>query len=357
MLLKGLSGSSRTSTGNPFFTIIIANYNGEKYLKVCLESLLKTAYSYYEVLVIDNCSTDKSVNIVKNFAKQYTNVKLIRNKFNMGVPVSRNRAMNYAAGDVLVFLDNDTAVHKHWLTGIAQVLSADRTIGAIQCKIFDFHKRDTIQEIGMKLFPYTGFGTPLGRGQRDVGQFNYAQGIIALGAALAVRKEIAKKIGGFDRVLYHCTDDLDFSWRVWLAGFRIVVAPNSIVYHYTKVHYPHYMLYYHLSKNSIRMIIKNYEIHNIVKYLPFAILLNIFGGIYILATRGSLTGLYGVIMGILQSMIYLPDTLQERGKVQKYRCVTDDEIFDCIMLSDNIFSIIKRYFKNAKTTVDLINNR
>ncbi len=335
-------------------SIVLANYNGKKYLKTCLTSVLKSSTKDFEIIVIDNNSTDESVEIINEFAKKDSRIRLFRNKMNMGVPFSRNKAIKKAKGAILVFLDNDTRVDRNWLQGISQAFSKDETIGGMQCKIFDFNKTDMIQEVGMKLYPYTGFGIPLGRGEKDNGQFEKEEEIIALGAALAVRKEVAGKIGGFDLKLKHTTDDLDFSWRIWIAGYRVVLAPNSKVYHYTKTHNLSNKFYFHLCKNSIRMLIKNYELSNTIKYLPFSLILNILGAVSVLFRKGSFAAILGVLQGFTWSLFFLPDTLRERSRVQSLRKARDKDIFDRIMISTNIFNMYKLYFRTEKTSVALM---
>lgn len=335
------------------FSIIIANFNGEKFLPDCLSSVFKTIGSNYEVIIVEDGSTDGSLKIISKFQQKY-HLQLVQNKENSGLVRSRNAAIGKAAGDILVFLDNDTKVDKHWLKGLEKVFSADQTIGAAQCKIFDFKKKDIIQEIGMKLIPYTGFGMPVGRGEKDSGQFDNPVEIVALGAALAVRKDLAERIGGFDQKLFHYTDDLDFSWRVWVTGFRVVLAPHSWVYHYTKVHNLTYKVYFHLSKNSLRMILKNYEIFNMLKFLPLSLALNIIGGLYVLFSRGSLSGVAGVTFGIIWNMLNFQDTLKERSKIQSLKKTADQDILNKIMVSNNIFKFAKLYFKTAETSVALM---
>lgn len=338
------------------FSIIIATYNGEKYLNECLDSVFETLYSRFEVIVVDDGSTDKSFQIFSDFQNKHR-FTLIKNKKNLGLVASRNKAIGRSTGDILVFLDNDTKVDKNWLRGLNETFSSDKTVGAAQCKIFDFKKREIIQEVGMKLNPYTGFGITLGRGQKDKGQFNYPQEIISLGAALAVKKEITQKIGGFDQKLFHYTDDLDFSWRVWISGYRVVLAPNAKVYHYTKIHKPNYKLYFHFTKNSVRMILKNYEVSNIVKFLPFSVILSIVGGIYVLLTRAGIYAIFGVLLGLIWNLFYLSDTLKQRNKVQKLRYKLDKEFFEKIMISTNLLSISRLYFTGAKTTVSLMRKK
>lgn len=332
---------------NKFISIVIANFNGEKYLKDCLLSVFKTQYHTFEVIIIDDGSTDNSSKILKTFSEK-NKFKLIKNKKNLGPAESRNKGINKASGDILVFLDNDTKVDKNWLKELEETFLSDKTIGAAQCKIFDFKKREIIQEIGMKLNPYTGFGITLGRGQKDQGQFIHQEEIISLSAALAVRKEIAKKIGGFDQKLFHYTEDLDFSWRVWISGYRIVLTPNSKIYHYTKEHDPTYKLYFHLSKNSLRMLIKNYEIFNMIKYLPFSLLFNIMGAFSVLFRKRNVSAILGVLLGFVWNLFFLKDTLRERAKVQSLRRVSDTTIFNKIMISSNIISVLRLYTIKAR---------
>ncbi len=335
------------------FSVILANYNGQKFLVDCLESVFKTRYPNYELIIVEDGSTDRSLEIIASFQKKYPLV-LLENKTNLGLVASRNKAIIRAKGDILVFLDNDTQVDKNWLEGLALTFSQDNHIGAAQCLIFDFHQRSIIQQTGMKLVPYTGLATTLDRGKKVSTNLKFPENIISLGAALAVRKNVAKRIGGFDEKLFHYTDDLDFSWRVWIAGYAVVLAPKAKVYHYLKSHKSTYKLYYHLSKNSIRMVIKNYEFKNVIKYLPFAIIINIVGAIFVLLTRASFSGVVGVFFGLSWSGINVFDNLEERKKTMKYRRVKDDDIFPRIMISDNIIDIVRRYFQGARVSTALL---
>lgn len=338
---------------SPRFSVIIATYNGQAYLKGCLATVFKTDYPNFEVIVVDDGSTDGSLELIN----KYTNRKelvLLKNKQNLGLVNSRNKAMTKSTGQILVFLDNDTEVDKAWLKGLAVVFSNDKSIGAAQCKMFDVKNRNVIQQAGMKLIPLTGFGVTLGRGQTD--RFNDQIEIVALGAAMAVRKDVAQTIGGFDKKLFHYCDDLDFSWRVWIAGFRVVLAPKSKIYHHLKVHPPTAKLYFHLAKNSARMMIKNYQLANSLKFLPTSVFFSIAGAVNILLSRGSWVGVLGVVTGLVWSFYYLPDTLAQRKKIQAFRKVNDQYLFKTIMVPINIPSIMKQYFQGSRVTLRLMRN-
>ncbi|OGM57854.1 hypothetical protein A3A50_02465 [Candidatus Woesebacteria bacterium RIFCSPLOWO2_01_FULL_38_20] len=321
------------------FSVIVANYNGEKYIENCLSSLFKTEYKNFEVVLIDDGSNDSSLDIINKFIRN-RNLVLIKKAKNQGLVTARNIGIEKSSGDILVFLDNDTQVDRNWLIALSSTF-LDKSVGACQCKIFDYYKRDEIQEVGMKIIPYFGWGMTLGRGERDNNQFNKQLEIVALGAAVAVRKEVVNLIDGFDQKLNHYTDDIDFSWRIWLSGFRIVLSPYSYVYHYTKIHNLSWKLYFHLSKNSFRMVIKNYELKNVIKYLPVSFLINCLGTFFVLVKRFSLSCFTGVFLGLCWTVINLNDTLRERKIVQKFRKFNDKTIFKKIMAKDSLWKIYR----------------
>lgn len=335
------------------FSVIIANFNGQRYLNDCLSSVYETTYPEFEVILVEDGSTDDSAKIIKKFQGK-NNFQLISNSKNLGLVASRNKAIEKANGDILVFLDNDTRVDKEWLKGLAETFCKDPLLAALQCKIFDFKKPEIIQEVGMKLTPYTGFGNPLGRGQLDHGQFDSPKEVIALGAGLAVKKTVALKVKGFDQKLFHYTDDLDFSWRIWIAGYKIAFSPQAKIYHHTKVHNPTRDIYFHLCKNSIRMIIKNYEAVNVIKFLPLSLIFNITGGIFVFLRTGSLVGILGVLQGLGWSILFLKNTLKERDITQELRRVKDRDLFKKIMTTQNLFKTYTSYFKTARITDSLM---
>ncbi len=324
------------------FSIIIANYNGQNYLSDCLSSLFETTHPNFEIIIVEDGSTDSSLETISYFRKLHA-IVLIKNRHNLGLVASRNKAIERAKGDILIFLDNDTRVERNWLTGLEETFSKSSQVGAAQCKIFDFKKKHIIQEVGMKIIRQTGWGMTLGRGEADRGQYNNSIEIVALGAALAVRKEVARQVNGFDEKLVHYTDDLDFSWRVWISGYRIVLSPKSFVYHYTKSHQPTWRLYFHLSKNSYRMILKNYELINVVKFVPYSLVINACSVIFVFVKRFSLAAFTGFLLGIFWNVIHISDTLKEREKVNGYRRVRDNFIFKKIMVGESALSIYKNY--------------
>jgi len=336
----------------PEISIIIANYNGESYLPTCLGSVVDTAHDSFEVIIVDDSSMDKSIKIIKSFMKKDRRIKLFVNNRNLGASASRNKAIGKAQGNILIFLDNDTQVKKNWLKELIKPLDK-KNVGAAQSLLIDFDSRDKVQMAGGKLIPHTAW---LGA---DFVEKNYKDNknkirkteIVAISASLAVKKEVIETVGYFDEMEAVTTEDLDFCWRIWIAGFKIVLAPNSIVYHKTKtvkerqnMNSNDFQIYYHLAKNSMRSIIKNYQLKNVLRYLPYTILVNYGRAFVILLRKGDLSAFRGTNSAVLWNLKCLKNTLKERVNVQNSRKVDDEFLFGTIFLQDGILSIYSKYF-------------
>lgn len=339
------------------FSIIIANYNGEKYLRTCLASLLMSSITQYEIIVIDNNSTDSSLKIVSEFQKKDSRIKLLKNKRNLGVPASRNRAISKCKGEIIILLDNDTQVRTNSLEMLIQPLLTNKDIGAAQALLLDFENRHLIQIAGGHLIPQAIWLIPFYQWQeyKKVKQTLGPINIIAVSAALAVKKEVLNKISGYDSLLHNYTDDLDFSWRIWIAGYKVVLAHTSIVYHYTKsvtrranIGANKFDIYFQLAKNSFRSMLKNYETKNVIKYLPISIFVNLSRAVLVFIRRGDLSALLATIYAIWWSFKNLPDTIQNRAKIQAARKFSDQKIMDEVFVKGSLLDIYNRNFRSSK---------
>lgn len=341
----------------PKASIIIANFNGESYLNRCLDAVLKTTFKDFEIILVDDGSTDESLKIIQEYEKKDRRIKILKNEVNLGASASRNKAIKNANGNFLVFLDNDTEVKSNWLTELIKPMEDDKTIGGVQALLLDFKNRDLIQTGGGLLIPYTAWLAPFyqWRKYKDLKPKLKPISIIAVSAALAIRKEVIEKVGGFDEKEAVYTEDLDFCWRIWITGYKIKLAPEAIVYHLSKsvgaranMNASYRKIYYSLAKNSIRSIIKNYQTKNLFKYLLTTIFVNLAREILILARRGDFSGLFVTINALLWNLINLEDTLKQRQKIQNKRVYSDKELFDEIFVKGSLMDIYNNYFKQTK---------
>lgn len=341
----------------PFISIVIANYNGQKYLRTCLASLLKSSIKKYEVIVIDNNSTDSSIEVVKGFQKKDKRIKILKNKVNIGVPASRNIAISHCSGEIVILLDNDTEVRKDSLKELIKPLLENEDIGAAQALLIDFENRRLVQMAGGHLIPQAIWLMGFYERQKykhvksELGVSN----IIAISAALAVKKEVLDKINGYDSMLFNYTDDLDFSWRIWIAGYRVVLSYKAIIYHYTKsvanranIGANNFDVYYHMAKNSFRSIFKNYETKNVIRYLPISLFVNLSRAILVLLRRGDFSALLATISAIWWSFKTLPDLIQRRAKTQKTRKFSDKKIMEKVFVTGSLLNIYNKNYRSSK---------
>lgn len=338
-------------------SIIIANFNGENYLPTCLNSILKSSYKNYELILVDDGSTDKSIEIIEGFLKKDKRVKLLRNAQNLGAAASRNKAIRIVQGKYIVFLDNDTEVTHNWLYKIIEPFGKDSQIGGVQSLLLDFTNRDLIQIGGGLLIPFTGWLAPLYQWAkyRQMKDKIASKKIIAVSASLAVRKEIVDLISGFDEKEAVYTEDLDFCWRIWIAGYKIILFPNSVVYHLSKsvekragMNATYQKIYFNLAKNSFRSILKNYSFLNILKFLPASFAVNLGRGLLVLYVRGQKDALVGAAQGLIWNILNIVDTLKERSKIQQMRKVSDSYILQQVGERGSLMDIYNKHFRQTK---------
>ncbi len=338
-------------------SIIVANFNGENYLPTCLNSVLRNSYKDYELILVDDGSTDKSIEVIEGFLKKDKRIKLLRNHKNLGAAASRNRAIKKASGKYIVFLDNDTEVTYNWLVKIIEPLNKDSQIGGVQSLLLDFNNRDLIQTGGGLLIPHTGWLAPLYQWTKYA-QMKHkitSKEIIAVSASLAVRKEIVDLISGFDEKEAVYTEDLDFCWRIWISGYKIILFPDSVAYHLSKsvearagMNATYQKIYFNLAKNSFRSILKNYSFLNILRFLPISLAVNLGRGLLVLSVRGQIDALNGAIQGLVWNIVNIADTLKERTKIQRYRKVSDSFILKQVGETGSLMDIYNKHFQQTK---------
>jgi GT2 family glycosyltransferase len=247
----------------PLVSVIVPNLNGGPYIRECVDSVLSSSYPEFELIFIDDGSTDRSFELVRDSYGKDPRVILLRNERNLGAAAARNRAVLHSNGELLAFLDNDTVVDPSWLDELVRALETSDA-GAAQAKVLDYTQRQRIQHAGVRLIPHTAWVVARGANEIDCGQWDSPDEILALTTCLVVRRSSFSEVGGFDDVLAVHSEDVDLSWRMWLAGSRTVLAPSSRIFHRNKtltergrMKASDYSISLSLYRNAIRMILKN----------------------------------------------------------------------------------------------------
>lgn len=216
---------------------VILNYNGEKLLRTCLDSVLRLKYAHKEIIFLDNASTDGSVNFVFH---NYPQVKLIANEKNSGYAGGANQAVEVAKGDFVMVLNPDIVFEPDYLDILRVRLGKDAKIGGIigKLKKYDFNKNEKtelIDSAGLLMFKNRRC-VDRGQGERDSGQYDKPEEVFGItGAAPLYRKKALEdiKIDGeyFDSSFFMYKEDVDISWRLLLRGWKCFYEPKAVAYH------------------------------------------------------------------------------------------------------------------------------
>jgi GT2 family glycosyltransferase len=209
-------------------SVMILNQNGKNVLKECLQSLLPHIPEAVEVLVVDNGSTDGSQMMVE---QEFPRARLVAHEVNLGFSRGYNAAVPFARGRFLIFLNNDMTVERGWLEPLIHPLLAEPDVGATGPLVV-LQGLGLIEHAGAYVKFWTG-ASPYGFGQNPAewtGRSCFEPFYVS-GGAMAVRKELFQRLGGFDENMWAYYEDLDLCWRIRLAGYRIKCCPKSIVYH------------------------------------------------------------------------------------------------------------------------------
>ena len=322
----------------PVVSIIIVNHNGIAFVDACLKSILSSDYPAFEVIFVDNGSTDASLEFVKNNFGDDPRLRILENKASLGPAVGRNRGTAAASGKYLLFLDNDTQVDKNCIAELIKVMESDPSIGVAQAKLLKMASDNLYDCAGDYLGPL-GFLIERSRGVKDIGQFDFISDILsAKSAASIIRKDLFDKVGGFDESYYMYLEETDLSWRVWLAGSRVVFIPGAIVYHAFntpkkefKRYYKKQIVRYYGCRNYITTLIKNLEFKNLIKILPFHIGCWLSLALFF-TLKGGITDSFLILKGIGWNILNFGVVLKKRSLINhNIRKKRDCEILPNIM--------------------------
>lgn len=209
----------------PLVSIIISNYNGREYLKDCIASLERTTYPNKEIIVVDSGSTDGAADVVE---KEFPWVRLIRKK-KIGVGEAINTGIRSAQGEILVLdLNNDEVVSRNWLEPLVEILVDNPEVGIACPKRYLWNTSDLLDSAGDRI--WLGICYARGHNQRDSERYHRVEEIDSA-PVIATRKDVIDKVGLFDEEYYIYGEDVDFSLRTKIAGYRIVFVPESVQYH------------------------------------------------------------------------------------------------------------------------------
>lgn len=212
--------------------IILVNYNGEKYNGECIESILESTYKNYEIIVVDNASSDNSVNLLeKNYGKRIT---LFKNSKNQGFSEANNIGIKIAQDkkcDYILLLNNDTVIMNDCIENMLKC-SIDNNDSVVSPKIYYYDHKDTIWSAGAKMLWKKGLASQNGINKKDNGEYNERINVeFGTGCCLLIPMEVINKVGLLSREYFLYYEDTDYCIRILKEGFKIIYEPEAKLYH------------------------------------------------------------------------------------------------------------------------------
>ncbi len=225
-------------------SVSIVTYNGEKYIKKCLESVLNQSYNNFEIIIIDNNSKDKTRDIINELANLHSHIKKIFNDENLGFSRGHNIGIKNAKGDYILCLNQDAFLDKNFLLESVKVMESDSTIGSIQGKVFrlddNWKPTNILDTTGLIILKNRRI---IARDQGlndEIAKRNSIEEIFgADGAAPFYRKIALEDVKltlnniseYFDEDFFLYKEDVDLAWRLRLYCWRCIYVPTAIAFH------------------------------------------------------------------------------------------------------------------------------
>lgn len=211
-------------------SVVIPNWNGKHWLKICLPGLRKQSFKDFEVIVVDNGSSDGSSEYVQKYFPEFGIVQLERN---FGFAGGVNQGIIHSKGESVVLVNNDMKLERDFLKYLDEA-SGDRQIGMVAAKVKQYYNRKLIDSAG-DYIDVVGHANNIGRGDKDGPTYNRAGNIfLVTGGACLVKREVIDMVGLLDEDYFAYFEDVDLSLRAQFAGFKAVYEPRAVVYHVHK---------------------------------------------------------------------------------------------------------------------------
>jgi GT2 family glycosyltransferase len=319
----------------PLISTVILNWNGKAYLRPCLQSVKGQTYPNIEMILVDNGSTDASVEYIKNL---FPDLRLLVNRKNMGYGAGNNRGIQEARGRYIFVLNSDTELETGCVEALWTCIETDQEMGVTTPKILLYDKKDIIDAAGLTVYPD---GLSIGRGRLEP-QERYTQReevFFGSGCASLYRREMLNEIGLFDADFFAYAEDTDLGWRARLSRWKAFYVPEAVVYHHHSKEFGAYspMKAFLVERNRIWVAWKNFPLPILCLWPFYTLWRYFYQGFGAMVGRGA-SGRFGressplllvtiLIKAYLSGLIGLPGILRKRKDVQSKKKISNQECY------------------------------
>jgi len=309
--------SAATSSPAVDVSVVLVNYNGLKHLEYCIPALLLSTDVSFELIVVDNNSTDGSTAWI---SQNYPAIRLIELDDNMGFGYANQKGIEAAHSEFVALLNTDTEVTPSWLSALLKTMKSAPDIAATCAELRLRAQPEIINARGGGM-TWIGIGYDKELGHPASGEQSNAcsETLFPTAAAMLMRRSAFNDVGGFDPEFFMYHEDVDLGWRFWLGGYRVLYCPQSLVYHQfggtTSTSQSAEFSFKLGLRHCVRALIKNYSLPYAIAVVPLFFLT--------LLLRGQ-THKWGHILS--WNLRHWRSTMAARAAVQKRRTITDRAI-------------------------------
>jgi hypothetical protein len=335
-------------TQNQLVSVIIPNWNGRQFLPACLDSVLTQSYPMVEIIVVDNGSSDGSLELLQ---KNYSSVKVISFATNTGFSKAVNTGINASAGEFIALLNNDTICDVNLLSKAVQGLNSYPDAGSCACKMVSYHD-PSILDGASDGYRRGGLPGRIGYREKDQGQFDTPRYVLgACGGAALYRRSMLDDIGLFDEDYFAYLEDVDLGLRAQLAGYKCCYIPTAVIQHLgtgTTGSGYHPMVVRLSAQNNVNTLVKDIPGPLMLKFLPHIIYWQLYYLAVVMIRGGQIIPWFH---GTLNALLMLPKMLAKRAQIQNRRRVNLRYFEDIIVSSETELSLSRhRLIKQESPT-------
>lgn len=326
------------SAERPLVSVVVVNWNGAAFLEECLFSLARQSYPRTEIIVVDNGSTDGSVDLVKR--KYGGRVTLIESPTNLGFAGGNNLAIRAAKGDYVALLNNDASADPGWIEALVRTAESDDRIGMCASKIYIRRTNRVLDSAGL-VVSRDGIARGRGRLEIDRKEFSVEEEVfLPSGCAALYRRSMLEEIGLFDEDFFVYCEDTDLGLRGRIAGWTCRYVPNAIVFHAYSGSVSPYSPFkaFQVERNRIWIIVKYFPPRLILESIFYTLMRFFAQGYGVLSRRGAAgrmaekTSVWGILrivpLAYAAAFARFPAMWRKRRRIESLRKVTKRDVYD-----------------------------
>lgn len=294
-------------------SVIIPNWNGAELLKDCLTSLNQQTFADFEIILVDNGSTDNSLAYIEN---NFPFIKIIKLKKNFGFAKAINEGVKASRANYVVFLNNDTKVEENWLKNLVECAEKHTEVISVNSKLLNFDNPKLIDGVGI-LINEAGQARSIGYQEKDEGQYNKEAYIFGAtgGGSLFVRSDFIK-VGCFDENFFLYSEEVDFAFRAQFQGYKSIYCPKAKVFHKHKAtsgNFPGRIEYWQF-RNMTQTIIKDFPAKILFRNWRWLKIILVHLNTFVYQLKKGF--LWSPFLAMLWILFHLPLLCRERRKIQ-----------------------------------------